>query len=602
MKKLALIFLICCNGFTARAQVVLEPLEQAARESRQPERGQALRAAAAPLALPFFDDFATVLGAPDPTRWINGGAYVNNRYAVAPITKNVATFDGLNAVGTPYAPGSVGSGPSDSLTSQPILLGNLNPADSVYLSFYWQSGGLGDIPDKTSNEQVYLQLEFKDNTGNWQQVWRQPGVGDTTRFVQVFVGLREARFLHDAFQFRFRSVGQRNGLADVWNVDYVVLDKNRRRGQNSTRDIAISEGVSRLLRHYTTMPVKQFLANPQGELAETVSATLNNLGGLPGAISWQGSIRRKDEPAGTIFLNQQALVPGGARQYPIAGTPRLDGLNLPGNAFTLVHGIWLDTKEQDPLQRANDSTQRETVFADYYAYDDGSAEAGFSFVASGNTQVAQRFDLNQPGQLKAFRVYFPRVRTNLAGTSITFRVWDDNNGLPGETLHQQSFQIQYSDTLNEFYEVELSKLVPVTGSFYIGWSQPGNLFINIGFDRNEHSPGRRFLFTALNGWVAETEFKGALMLRPVLAGDVLGLEEEKLAASIRLYPNPAHGRVYIQGEYESLVIYDVMGRKVHEQRYQPEDQPLSLHKLAPGLYTFRIQNKETTITKKLILK
>ncbi|MDX5480051.1 MAG: T9SS type A sorting domain-containing protein [Hymenobacteraceae bacterium] len=600
MKKLALILSLLCSGITVMGQVVLQPLQQEPRISQH--TAVAPRLAAAPVSLPFFDDFATTTVAPDPTRWINGGVYINNEYAVAPVTKNVATFDGLNALGVPYAPGSVGAGPSDTLTSQPILLGSLSPADSVYLSFYWQSGGLGDIPDKTSSNLVYLLLEFKDNGGSWQEVWRQPGIGDTTGFAQVFVGLKEPRFLHNDFQFRFRSVGQRNGLADVWNVDYIELDRNRRKGVNITRDIAISKGVSRLLRHYTAMPVKQFLENPAGELAEEVRATVNNLGGLPGAISWRGYIRRLNETAADTFLRSQGLIPGGARQFVVAGTPSIASFNLPTEPFTLLHGIRLDTREPNPLQRANDSTERKTEFANYYAYDDGTAEAGFSYVGTGSTQVAQRFDLNKPDQVEAFRIYFPRVRTNLSGTTITFRIWKDNQGEPGETLYQQNFQIQYSDTVNQFYEVALSQPVPVQGSFYIGWSQPGNLFVNVGFDRNEEqTEGRRFLFSSINGWVEDT-IRGALMMRPVLIGEqALGLEEDLLAASIKVYPNPAAGNVYIEGEYELVTIYDVTGRQVYRQEFVPNEWPLDLKKLAPGLYTLRIQNRKAIITKKLIL-
>ncbi|GAB3201355.1 hypothetical protein GCM10027293_23950 [Pontibacter aydingkolensis] len=582
----------------ATAQAVLTPLQEEQRLAQN--INVQLRQTAAPQALPFFDDFATSAVAPDPNRWINGGVYINNRYAQQPITKNVASFDGLNANGLAYAPGSVGAGASDTLTSQPILLGNLTPADSVYLSFYWQSGGLGDIPDRSN--MVYLLVEFKDNAGNWQEVWRQNGLGEVTDFAQVFIGLKETRYFHNGFQFRFRSIGQRNGLADVWNVDYILLNKNRRKGQNTTRDIAISQSVSKLLQNYTAMPAVQFMQNKQAELAPEIRTTINNLGSLPGAISWRGYIKKLNEAVADTFLRDQALVPANARQFPITGVPRIDNLNLDKNGFILQHGIRLITNEADPLQRANDSTQRKTVFANYYAYDDGTAEAGFSFVGSSSTQVAQRFDLNQPDQVQAFRIYFPRVRTNLSGTSITFKVWEDNNGVPGETLHQQSFQIQYSDKLNQFYEVQLSKPVPVRGAFYIGWQQPGSLFVNVGFDRNERATGRRFLFTTSNNWTMDTQLEGAIMMRPVMVGEALGLAEDMEAARIKVFPNPsADKRIFIDGDYENLRIYTITGQEVYQHTYNSSKEYLDLKQLAPGFYTLRIQTRKAIITKKIIL-
>src|SRR5690606_27122510 len=142
------------------------------------------------------------------------------------------------------------------------------------------------------------------------------------------------------------------------------------------------------LQNYTAMPARQFRANPEAELADTVQATLNNLGDFPGAISWRGFIRNEGASVADTFLREQALIPGLARQYEISGVPRMEGVALPQtDSFTLVHGIRLDTKEQNAQQRANDITERSTAFSDFYALDDGTAEAGFSFLGTGNTQV-----------------------------------------------------------------------------------------------------------------------------------------------------------------------------------------------------------------------
>ncbi|GAB3536421.1 hypothetical protein GCM10027443_26750 [Pontibacter brevis] len=601
-KTLVFILFSLWSGVASMAQAILQPLQQ---EARQPlHTVQPLRkAATAAVSLPFFDDFAAAAVVPNPARWQNGGVYINNRFAFEPITINVASFDGLNAAGQPYAPGTLSAGASDTLTSAAILLGGLSPSDSVYLSFYWQSGGIGDVPDRTESNLRYLQLEFRDNAGTWREVWRQPAVGNVTDFAQVFVGVLEPRYFHNDFQFRFRNVGLRNGLADVWNLDYIELDRNRRKGQNTTRDIAISEGVSKLLKHYTAMPARQFRANPTGELAEEVRATLNNLGDLPGAISWTGTVRSMNQASEVTFLRGQALIPAAARQYEVTGSPTLEGVQLPASGpFALVHHIQLDTREPDPQQRANDSTERKTNFSDYYAYDDGTAEAGFSFLGTGNVQVAQRFDLNEPDQLSGFRVYFPRVGRNLAGSSLIFKIWADQDSLPGETLHQQSFQIQYADTLNEFYEVQLSKLIPVEGSFYIGWSQGGNTYVNIGFDKNERATGRRFTYTPSGGWAGETALEGAIMMRPVLVGETpLGIEDELAAASMRVFPNPSGGEVFINEPYEQVTVFDVTGKKVYSQAFAGPAQPINLRHLAPGLYTLRIQTRKAIVNKKLIL-
>ncbi len=597
---LTLVFLCCCAG--AMAQVVLTPLQHdQQRQAHTPHARQAtLRTQAAALALPFFDDFAASNNAPDPSRWVNGGVYVNNRFALRPVTRNVASFDGLDENGEAY--GANTAGPSDTLTSQPILLGGLSPADSVYLSFYWQSGGLGNVPDRTSNNSRFLQLEFKDASGVWQAVWQQTGVGTVTDFAQAFVAVREQRFLHNDFQFRFRNEGVRSGMLDVWNLDYVELDRSRRKGQNTTRDIGISRGVSPLLKGYTAMPARQFLANPALYLSEEVTATVNNLGDLPGAIGWRGFIQKAGTAAADTFLREQGLLPDQARQYEVKGAPLITNLALTQGDFTLQHGFLLDTKEQNAQQRANDSTYRSTQFSDYFAYDDGTAEEGFSFVSSSSaTQVAQRFDLSLPDQVRAFRVHFPRVGSNLGNTSITFKIWADENGAPGLVLHEQAFQVQYTEGLNTFYEVELSEPVSVEERFYAGWSQSGTLFLNVGFDRNGEAAGGRFLFSTLNGWLKDSTLAGSVMLRPVMTGQALGLEDVPEAERVQVYPNPSSGLLHISGEYRLLTLYDVTGREAFQYRASAGNGPVQLPQLAPGLYTLRIETDKHTFTSKLIL-
>ncbi|MBB6612617.1 T9SS type A sorting domain-containing protein [Pontibacter sp. Tf4] len=602
MKKILLLAVVLCSySWAARAQVVFTPLPAEQRQVQY--SGNYRTASVAAVGLPFFDDFATTTNQPDPARWINGGVYVSNRFADKPVTKNVATFDGVNTAGKPYLPGATNPGPSDTLTSQPIRLGALTPADSVYLSFYWQSGGVGNVPDRTVENSFYLALDFKDSSGNWQQVWRQNAPGQTTDFTQVFLGLKEARYLHNEFQFRFRNIGQRSGLLDIWNLDYIELDKNRRKGQNTTRDIAISQPVSPLLRNYTAMPAIQFLENPEAALADSVTATLNNLGIVPGAISWRGFLKRAGTSAADTFLVAQGLVPAKAWQYKIGGKPRVNSTALPSAGFTLVHGFRLNTQEQNPLQAANDTTFRYTTFADFFAYDDGTAEGGFALLASGNTtQVAMRFELNRPDQVRGFKIYFPVIPPLHEGRQLTLRIWEEENGQPGRVLHQESFEVKYTEAENEFYEVVLSQPVSVSGIFYLGWSQPANQFINFGFDRNSNSPGTRFIWSSNTGWQPDTYLQGAVMLRPLMTGSALGIENETPeTAAIEVYPNPGKGELQLSGNYRSIVVYDVTGRQVYAQQRNAQVNTLNLSHLPAGMYTFRINTGKTIITRKVII-
>lgn len=536
---------------------------------------------------------------PDPAYWLNGGTYVNNRFALRPITRNVATFDGLDAQGIPY--GSNIGGPTDTLTSQPIRLGGLALADSLYLSFYLQAGGIGSPPEQNSNNPRVFRLEFKDTEGNWQQVWQQTATGLSTEFAQVWVPVREQRYLHNHFQFRFRTEGTRNSIRDIWNLDYVELDRNRRRGQNTTRDIAISESVSQLT-DYSAVPARQFMANPGLYLRDEIRASLNNLGDLPGAIGWRAFVQVLGTAPADTFLRDEGLIPARARQYALQGSPRISNLNLNPEGFVLQHGFRLDTKEQNARQRANDTTLHRTTFTDYFALDDGTAEAGYSSLYSyGNTQVAQRFEVATPDQVKAFRAHFPQVGITHRNVSIIFRIWADADGVPGRVLHEQPFPVRQEAGLNTFYEIDLTQLVPVDGAFYVGFSQPALLYLNIGFDRNAGITGRLFYNNVIGGWQQDAQNAGAVMLRPVMAGQALGLEAVEAENRVQAYPNPSQGLLSFTGPYRSFTLHDLTGRQVLHHRALLWQDAVKLPALAPGLYTIQIQTDKRIFTQKIII-
>lgn len=95
------------------------------------------------VSLPFVDDFSYNSYTPDSLLWQNSGAFVNTTFPVDPVSIGVVSFDGLNGNGIPYDSLSFSFTSIDSadmLTSMPILLDSLGPADSVYLSFFYQAG------------------------------------------------------------------------------------------------------------------------------------------------------------------------------------------------------------------------------------------------------------------------------------------------------------------------------------------------------------------------------------------------------------------------------------------------------------------------------
>src|SRR5690606_86801 len=110
------------------------------------------------------------------------------------------------------------NGEGDQLVSQEIDLSPNQVADSLYLSFFWQAGGLAEMPD----EQDQLELYFLDREGNWQLAWSVAGgdleTRDTFRHEMIRV---EEPFFHSQFRFRFVNKGRLSGPFDSWILDYI---------------------------------------------------------------------------------------------------------------------------------------------------------------------------------------------------------------------------------------------------------------------------------------------------------------------------------------------------------------------------------------------
>ncbi|MEM6726309.1 MAG: T9SS C-terminal target domain-containing protein, partial [Bacteroidota bacterium] len=188
------------------------------------------------LNLPFFDDFSNGDPFPDVGKWQEPYVYVNPGLGLNPPSIGVASFDGLDGQGVPYG---TSYGGSDTLTSQAIELGSFSAGDNIFLSFYVQAKGVGDKPEAADS----LVLEFLNSAGSWVTIEQFAGLsGVPNTFIPDFsyhsYPVTSVEFLHDNFQFRFRNYSNRTGFIDIWNIDYVYLDRNRSELDQSLPDLA----------------------------------------------------------------------------------------------------------------------------------------------------------------------------------------------------------------------------------------------------------------------------------------------------------------------------------------------------------------------------
>jgi len=592
------------------------------------------RILAVPVALPFFEDFSTYFGHPDPNLWINGGAVVGNNFSPDPPSKGVVTLDGLKFSGAAYNLDPViVQAPTDTITSQPINLDGLNASSNVLFSFWWSSQGLGETPDPNDS----LVLQYKDRNSVWRQIWSKRGNADANAgnfFTQEILQINNTDFLHGVFQFRFLAFGRPSGLYDVWNIDYLILTQNPGFPMNSLRDVTVTRQPKSVLKRYSAMPLEQFLANPAKEWATADSTGVANLEStgfflfpytytLSNLNSGQ-EIWRYDSPASGVRIDARRNIPISA---PIPNTLTVSG-QQPVRLQSKFR-INANQTSYDPnidIAR-NDTIGRVTVLGDYYAHDDGTAEYGIGLDQGRQGSVAVRYILNRPDTLTAVRFYFPRLVQDLTGQTLIVSVWKKLDGNEESKLYEQSFRVIYTDTLNKFVNYaldkdnrgnplgpeKLSRLV-VADTFYVGWRQLTNDFISVGYDLNTDS--KSTVFSDISGrgqWQAassDASFRaGSVMIRPVfgVASIVTGTEplfpSSPAAADFEIFPNPTNGMVYWKRPgIRKVMIQDMMGRVLKKASFAPDSKKeADASGLPSGLYIMVLQDERRSYLQKIVV-
>ena len=173
-KALATVVVLGLFAQQAVAQEILTPFGLG-------EKPATTRREAAPARfLPFFDDFSHSNLYPDSTKWTDRNVMVNDGFPLCPPNRNGATFDVLDESGRVYSYAISNAFVAEHLTSVRIRLDSimepepraLTPADSIYLSFWYQPQGNGNPPEAqdslvlqfgtTTEHQEFLFLDYQN--------------------------------------------------------------------------------------------------------------------------------------------------------------------------------------------------------------------------------------------------------------------------------------------------------------------------------------------------------------------------------------------------------------------------------------------------------
>lgn len=569
--------------------------------------------------LPFFDDFSNpVLSG---KRWQLKGTFVNVGFAPLPPTRGMATLDAFDAQGRLYPTATEQLFSCDTLESAPIRLDSifipyqraLSAADSVYLRFFYISGGgygnmwerLGDCPEAGDS----LVLEFYDAGNNaWDWIWSSEGISADTLFSLTGhywqfqeICVLDSKYYNADFRFRFRNYCSLSDLnkkglvsnADQWNIDYVRLDAGCSQGDTASRDVAFVEPAPSFLKSYQAMPAQQFSAS---EMKDELRLTIANLFSEELAAEYHYYIYNEN---GMELYNYD----GGFENVPVYwyglqyqtsaahARPQLNYIFPISSGDPVQYKIVHVVREgvSGDAYASNDTTSFVQVFDNYYAYDDGTPENGYGITSTNSrVKVAVRFRLQVEDTLTALYMYFNRTLHDQNGDiRFAITVWDDADGVPGNIIYQDEERRRPRfEGFNQYVRYILENPVVCSGTIYVGFEQYSADYINLGFDRN-HDASRDILYLTGNSWQTSI-LKGALMLRPYFGQRAtLGVGDVAECFSSKVYA--AEGSIVVETMRPSpIVVFNTMGQIVYMAASTMQNDRVEIMNLRPGLYFVKI--------------
>lgn len=550
------------------------------------------------LVPPFTDDFSYPSDKPSAALWQDAKVWVNDEMALFQNSLGVATFDGLNENGFAYKENALGSDSlADVLTSAYLDLQGLS---NVYLSFQLQEGGRGELP--SNNDSIVVEY-WSPVTADWTQVWGQKGSGTSGPFSSVILPVQGANYLQKGFRFRFAAYGARAGAYDIWNVDYVQLDKDRNPSDTIITEPAIARAHPLIIGSgaYTSWPWWVSNASSVANRPSTLEFIYRRNGAVPSG-GWSLNLGQFRWEENGVLVQQTTAVPVITNtQHNQDQTFTVSVPSAAMNSFsgptTVSSKVWFDGSAAG--FRSNDTVRGTLTLENYLALDDGSAERAYAVQNVVGGRVAQKFKVGGLGGSDTLKgMYFNFVDAGEAYTS-TFRmaVWapaDSGDG-PGNILYMSDslyrpftgyyrgdmmpYDLDSSVSLNAYAEVWLGYICTSSNPMYLGLDQ----------QRTLPSGMPRYYGDGFN-WYQSLE-PGVAMMRPYFRYSPTDMAVEELAQDFKVYPNPSSGSLSIESPSAHYVLRTLTGATVAAGHVEGYDN-LELHHLDAGLYILSLRTAQ----------
>lgn len=424
---------------------------------------------------------------------------------------------------------------------------------------------------------------------SWERVWATSSpTGDT--FVSVYMPLLRQKYLVKGFRFRFKNYASLSNdesharNEDFWHLDMILLDAQRTIDAQQVSDVAFAKEITPLYTKYRAMPMAHFAQVSYNDFRMTIPATFTNFDSEYRKLKFYFSVKKRHTGDALTYSTYETDMP------PLTTVTERDLLTdfdvdfydfIAQDAANYTKGEYEFQYYYNDINNAlnsqyfwNDTCRTLLTLENYYAYDDGTPEAGYGLRDAPMGKVAFKYDILQSDTLTSVAMYFNP--TMESATTFNLCIWADNYGSPGELLYYAtSEKQQYEDGLYQFvrYAIEPENIVSgadnlvVDKTFYVGWEQPNDVLLNVGMDLNTKLNNTLYYNTGFQ-WEASNQ-TGALLIRPTFrdSDNNTAIVKNYDSQSISIYPTIAHS--FIQAEpaskVTSVVVYNMQGMKVCEK-------------------------------------
>ncbi len=462
---------------------------------------------------------------------------------------------------------------------------------------------------------------------SWKTVWNVSSASisanEIDNFHPAYIHIQN-EYLQKGFRFRFKNYASLSNDTsharneDFWHIDMVWIDANRTPEQQNVADVAFTTPITPLYNRYTALPIKHFSQINDSDFRMTIESKFRNFDNVDRKIKFNFAVLNSQSNESVSFSMYETDLSafGSYSERDVLSDWDVEFFDFLNEGTTDADSVnfefqYFFTDNNNPMfghYRWNDTSRVNLTMSNYYAYDDGTPEAGYGLRNAPMGRVAFKFDILKPDTLRAIQMYF---NPTLEQTPKLFNlcVWSvGSDGMPDELLYRRtSTRVLYADGLFNFvtYPIETDETdgIFIENSFFVGWEQPQDVLLNVGMDLSNPMRNRLY-FNATYQWELSV-MEGALMIRPQFGEEIstpISAIDMKNYA-VLLYPTIIQSQAYIQSEQmiDRCEFVDITGKIVAQ--LPVANNTIDCGSVPDGFYLVKLYDSNSMVAvKKCVIK